>query len=447
MLLYRLWHNLSSSLWLVPLLCVLGGIILALGTAAIDRYFGYGLIPQSVTGSPNAAQTILNMIATSMVTLTSIALTLTLVAVQLAMGQFSPRIVRALLSDYRTQLSIGLFAATIAYSMLTLREVDPQGGVLPGLATIVAYLLMLASIITLILYVHHASQKLRVGGLIDFVGDELRKQLDDSYPVDHTGATSNRHDERCVVAPKPGVIIRVDHQGLVAAARSVGCVLEMVPTMGDFVPAGAPLFRVHGEPEGLDSEKIAHLVALGHERTHDTDPAFGFRKLVDIAERSVVQPFNDPTTAVQAIDRLHDCMRQLAPRPFPSGRHYDEQGELRLVVRTIGWDGYVRLAFDELRLAGAYSPQVARRLRAALEDLKTVAPPERQPVLDRQLDLLKGLVSQIYEEEEEEIGASLTADQQGIGSGQDVIATDGQPNGLLPSDREGRRSRRTGPAA
>ena len=440
MLLYRFRHNLGSSLWLVPLLCVLGGIVLALGTTAVDRYFGYGLIPQSVTGNPNAAQTILNMIATSMVTLTSIALTLTLVAVQLAMGQFSPRIVRALLSDHRTQLSIGLFAATIAYSMLTLREVDPQGGVLPGLATIVAYLLMLASIIVLILYVHHASQKLRVGGLIDFVGDELRKQLDDSYPVDHSGTASNCPDQRVIVAHKPGVVIKVDHEGLVAAAKGAGCVLEMVPTMGDFVPAGAPLFRVHGEPEGVDSKKFARLVALGRERTHNFDPAFGFRKLVDIAERSVVQPFSDPTTAVQAIDRLHDCLRQLAPRPFPPGRHCDEEGQLRLVVNTIDWNGYVRLAFDELRLAGAYSPQVARRLQAALEDLKTVAPPERQPVLDRQLELLEGLVSQVYEEEEEK-GASLTADQQGIGSGQDVIATDGQPNGLLPSDEEkGRRS-------
>ena len=78
------------------------------------------------------------------------------------------------------------------------------------------------------------------------------------------------------------------------------------------------------------------------------------------------------------------------------------------MVNTIDWNGYVRLAFDELRLAGAYSPQVARRLRAALEDLKTVATPERQPVLDRQLDLLERLVSQIYEDEEE-ICASLTA--------------------------------------
>jgi len=219
----------------------------------------------------------------------------------------------------------------------------------------------------------------------------------------------------------------VDYEGLVAAARSAGCVLEMVPMMGDFVPVGAPLFRVHGEPEGLDSEEVLRCVKMGRERTPEGDPGFGFRKLVDIAERSISQPFDDPTTTVQAIHRLHDCLRLLAPRPFPSGRRYDEEGELRLVTRTLGWDGYVRLAFDELRLVGAAQPQVARRLKAALEDLKTVTPLERQPALDRQLDLLKELVGQQFDDEQD-ISASLIADQQGIGSGQDLINLESWPD-------------------
>jgi len=143
--LHRLARYLNSSLWVVPVLCILGAIGLALGTTAIDRYFGHGLVPQAITGNPNAAQNILNSIASSTMTLLSLALTLTLVVVQLAMGQFSPRIVRALLTDRRTQLAIGLFAATFVYAMLVLRRIDPQGGVVPGLSVLVAYVLMIAS--------------------------------------------------------------------------------------------------------------------------------------------------------------------------------------------------------------------------------------------------------------------------------------------------------------
>ena len=249
---------------------------------------------------------------------------------------------RALLTDRRTQLAIGLFAATFVYAMLVLRRIDPQGGVVPGLSVLVAYVLMIASIVSLILYAHHTGQKLRVAGLIDVVGDELREKLDEVYPADGAVAASSRQEDgRVIVGREPGTVTSVDHEGLVAAARSAGCVLEMVPMVGDFVPVGAPLFRVHGDPADLRSEKIVRLVAIERERKHDSDPAFGFRKLVDTAERSIAQPFDDPTTTVQAIHRLHDCLRQLAPRPFPSGEHYDTEGQLRLVTRTLSWNGYV----------------------------------------------------------------------------------------------------------
>ena len=94
---------------------------------------------------------------------------------------------------------------------------------------------------------------------------------------------------------------------------------------------------------------------------------------------------------------------------------------MRLVERVLSWEGYVRLAFDELRLAGAGSPQVARRLRAALEDLRTVTSPERRPPLDRQLKLLDEAVRRAYDDDAD-VDAALVPDMQGIGSGPDVMS-------------------------
>jgi hypothetical protein len=81
----------------------------------------------------------------------------------------------------------------------------------------------------------------------------------------------------------------------------------------------------------------------------------------------------------------------------------------------------VRLAFDEIRLAGASEPQVTRKLCAALADLKSVAPPDRQQPLDRQLRLLRAAVRRCHDGEED-IVAALTPDTEGIGSGADVTA-------------------------
>jgi uncharacterized membrane protein len=112
---FRVAHSLRTSLWLVPVWCVLAGVAISFVTMAVDDG---GLIPQSVTGGPDAALMILGSVATSMVTLTGLVLTIVPVVVQLAMGQFSPRIVRAILRDRPSQLAIGVFVATFAHAML-----------------------------------------------------------------------------------------------------------------------------------------------------------------------------------------------------------------------------------------------------------------------------------------------------------------------------------------
>ena len=159
----------------------------------------------------------------------------------------------------------------------------------------------------------------------------------------------------------------------------------------------------------------ALIVSL--EPTLDEDVAYGVRLLVDIAERSLADsPFQDPTTAVQAIDRLHDILRQLArtalPRRPPPRRTRDEFG---LSCRTMSWEAYVHLAFDEIRLAGAGSPQVTRRLKAALIDLKSVAPPDRMEILDLQLDLLT-TATEAALGDDRDVALALDRDREGIGA-------------------------------
>jgi uncharacterized membrane protein len=417
---FRLRHLAQTRLWLLPLACVLTGIGLAVALLSVDR----SIVGTSVTGSAASVQTILTVASTALVTLTSVVLSLTLVAVQLAMGQFSPRIVRAILHDRRSQLAVGLFIGTFAYSMTVLREVNAQssGAELPGLAIVVDYGLILSAIVVLVLFVNHTAQSIRVGGLIGWVADATREEVDSLYPP----APEPADDPNVVAAPDLGIVTKLPHQVLVDIAEQADCVLELVPAIGDFVPEGGPLFRVRGSLAEPHRSAAARSVILERERSHKSEPAFGVRKLVDVAIRSIYSsPFQDPTTSVQSINAMHDILRRLARREFPSGRHHDAHGKVRLVVRVMSWEGYVRLAFDELRLAGAGSPQVARRLRAALEDLRTVASPERRPPLDRQLRLLEDAVRREYDDEED-VDAALVPDMQGIGSGPDVMS---QPPG------------------
>ncbi len=414
-----MFMHLRSSLWLVPVLCVLAGAALSFGTIAVDRYFDYEALPTRLVAGPDAAAAVLSTVAASMVSLTALVLTITMVVVQLAMGQFSPRIVQRILRDKPSQLAIGLFVATFVHAILALREVTINGdgtGNVPGVAVVMAFVLVLASIAVLVVYVQHIGQALRVSALIELVGDETRLVLDRRYP-DKGPALDSEVDSLPVVrARESGVIAGIGYEQLVEEGRRADCLLELVPALGEFVPADDALFRVHGESTALDEDRLHDALILSLEPTLDEDVAYGVRLLVDIAERSLADsPFQDPTTAVQAIDRLHDILRQLARRPFPDGRHLDEAGQVRLTVRTMSWEAYVHLAFDEIRLAGAGSPQVTRRLKAALTDLRSIAPPERVGIVDLQLDLLS-TTTEASLSDERDVAFALHQDREGIGA-------------------------------
>ena len=409
----------QSSLWFIPVLCVLVAIAVAFGAIAVDRAFDYQAIPKSVVGGPDAAEAILTTVAASMVSLTALVLTITMVVVQLAMGQFSPRIVQRILQDKPSQTAIGLFVATFVVAILALREVTNNGdgtGHVPGIALLTSFLLVLVSIAVLVIYVQHIGQSLRVSALIELVGKDTRALIDEVYPAKGETFADEAGEPGLVRAAVSGVITAIGHDQLVAEARRADCELELVPALGDFVPADGLLFRVRGHPAQLDHERVRSALIVKPERTLDRDVAYGLRLLVDIAERSLADsPFLDPTTAVQAIDRLHDILRQLARRPFPDGRHRDETGQIRLSTKTMSWEAYVLLATEEIRLAGAGSPQVTRRLKAMLADLRSIVSPERQEVIDRQLAALANATSAATDDDRD-TQFSLTPDRKGIGT-------------------------------
>jgi uncharacterized membrane protein len=411
---FRLWHALRTALWPIPVACVLAGVGLSLASIQFDDG---SFISGDFVGGPEAALAILGAIAASMITLTGIVLTIVLVVFQLAMDQFTPRIVRAILYDRPSQIAIGIFAAAFAHSMLAMREISAseEGAPLPGLAILLAFVLVIVSVIVLILYTNHIGQSLRAAALIEMVGKDTRRILDDLYPAGSEEEVSD--PPNTIAAPISGVLFHLDYAELIDIATRSNCFVTLLPMIGDFVPNGAPLFRIEGGASEVDVGGLLAQASLGPERTINQDPAYGFRMVVDIAVRCLADG-NDPTTAVQAIDRLHDFLRQLANRPFPSTDYLDASGILRLRVRHLTWDGYVHLAFDEIRQTGAGTSQAVRRIRAVLDDLLSIAPHERRKPLEEQLKLLQAALDEHGWSKEEQ--DHLFSDPQGIGSGADV---------------------------
>jgi uncharacterized membrane protein len=205
-----------------------------------------------------------------------------------------------------------------------------------------------------------------------------------------------------------------DLPGLVALGQKAGCVIELVPQVGDFVAAGSPLFRIFGAKSGPPAGALCGSLALGQERTMEQDPAFAFRIMVDIASKALSPAINDPTTAVLAIDQIHHLLRSVGGRRLDEGLAHDRTGALRLVYPTPNWENFVYLAVTEIRHFGGASIQVARRLRAMLENLLEVLPPGRAALLRNELALLHRSAGRSFPEPEDQALADVS-DLQGVG--------------------------------
>lgn len=280
---------------------------------------------------------------------------------------------------------------------------DGHREVVPGLSIFVAFALVLASVGIFIHYINHMAQAVRAVTIIKKVSQETRRCLLAMYPevahgadeADEAHALSRPGSDPATVmfAGPGGVLSMADERALFDLACRTNVALELVPMPGDFVPRGAPLFRIWGNLENVDGSQLERqlhdAVIIAEERTPEQDPAFGFRQLVDIAERALSPGVNDPSTAVQALDELHDLLRTLAGREFPSPLRLDDTGKLRLILPRPDWSAYVHLALDEIRQYGCNSIQVVRRIKFMLHDCLAVAPPNRRGPLREQLRLLE----------------------------------------------------------
>jgi len=408
----------TTRFWVAPVAGVLAACLLVAAALTIDGAVGWSEQPPPplFSGSAGSARSLLSSIAGAGTSLLTLVFTIITVVIQLATGQYSARVLRTLYTDRPSHITIGVFVMTISYSLITLLRVSDSGDPL-GVTVMVAVVLAVLAVVTFAVFAHHVAHLVRVGSLVAIVAADTRRVIDAqmSDPIGDGGQDLDAGQDRPdlgsstpVVARKSGVLVEVDSPSLLDVAQSADVVVELAPAVGDFVPEGAVLFRVFGK--GVNEAELFRCVEFGDERRLDGDVAWGLRILVDICLRALSPSVNDPTTAVQAIDRIHEQLRVLGQREMPASEWHDARGELRLVVRSRGWEEYVELSLDEVRRAGSQHVQVLRRLRALLLDVSDAVPPARRQPLDRRLQLVDIMMREFDDRD-----VRVEADAQGIG--------------------------------
>jgi uncharacterized membrane protein len=363
----------GESLWLLPSLAVTGGILAASALAVVRG--GPALF---VSGTDSARQ-VLATIAGAGITVTGTVFSLSIVVLEMASSQYSPRLLRNFLADRGTQTTLSILLGTVAYCLSLLRTLPPDSdtAAFPQWAVAAAFLLVLMSLAALVYYMHHISQSIRVESILADVEQRTLSTIRDRYSeADTVGvAAMPPVPESAVRVPvdESGFLQAVDLAQMLVVSQHHDLVVRLRPLIGEHVVTGtilAWLWRLDGgELDGARlTDPLNDLVEVSFERTLQQDVAFGIRQLVDIAIRAISPAVNDPTTAVDAISHLSVLLSALAGREIGPHVLVDASGEVRVALDSCGFADYLAAACDQIRRFGAKEPAVLVALLELLTD-------------------------------------------------------------------------------
>jgi uncharacterized membrane protein len=407
------WERLMTSLWAMPAVAVTASIALGLVLDGVTvdpdgpfRSLVFG-------GSAEGARALLSTVAGSLITVTGLVFSLTVVALQVAASQFTPRLLRTFLADRGNQVVLSTFLATFVYALVVLRsvrsEIDDAPEFVPHLAITVGFGFTFLSVAMLVFFFHHLTQQLRVESVLAEVERDTlqvirsRPALADATVPETAELPRPPADARRVRAARSGYLQTVDVDGLAAAARHHGLAVRIRPAVGTHVTRGATLAWVWGAPgtdagrpdEDTASDLVHGSLQLGFERSMRQDIAFGLRQLVDIAARALSPGINDPTTAVNAIGSMAVVLEAAADRALGAAVRTDDTGAARAAVPWPTFGELVALAVAQPLRYGGDEPFVIAELLRMLTDVAEAAPPHRRQDLAPQLTALREAVAEV----------------------------------------------------
>ena len=431
--------NLRSSLWFVPGVMIILAIALAAGLIEIDssveaewlakypRLFGLGA---------DGSRGMLTAIASSMLTVATLAFTLTLSAVTQASGQFTPRIFRNFMRDRANQFVLGYFVSVFAFCLIVLRTI--RGGdelkFVPSLAVMIGLLLALGGILVLIFFIHHIADSLQITTILGNVTGETIAAIEKLFPEKlGEAATGGETGEAWraealkkwtpVPALTAGYVQSIDEDGLLEFAAENNLLIRMRRGVGQFAGSGALLAEIapdseserktvsrREETENETTGKVAGFFALDRHRTVEQDAGFGIRQIVDIALKALSPGVNDTTTAVECIDNLSEIVGEIACRRLPA-RVRSKSGVPRVLTVAPDFRDFVETAFDQIRISGKANQAIFERLLSSAVYIGERAKDQaRRAILQKQIELIGEYAEKTLgtEYEKEKVRSKLT---------------------------------------
>lgn len=297
--------RLRRTLWIrVSLYAVLG---FAAAIAATLASFLPWPLPFDI--SAEAINSLLNVIATSMLAVTTFSVTALTSAYGSATSNATPRATTLLTEDEFIQSVLATFIGSFLFSVVGLVALrvsvyGPQGRALLFVTTVLVIVLI---VLALLRWIHQLTKLGRVGDTIDRLEQATLRSMESRLNLPFLGGLplpEDAPDGPAVLSDRVGYIQFIDTAHLSDLCDQHDIHLDIPVLPGTFLYHGSPLAIVQGK--AVDSEladKVRRAFTVAPSRSFDQDPRFGIITLTEVALRALSPAVNDPGTAIDVIGR------------------------------------------------------------------------------------------------------------------------------------------------
>lgn len=381
--------RLRTQLWPLPVAGVVLAVVAGVLMPHVDAHLDPGLPAWATAlffgGDAGAARDLLDAISTSLITVTSLTFSLTVVTLQLASSQFSPRLLRTFTSDVFVQTTLTIFLSTFTFALTILRAVrsEDSGGVavVPRISVTLAFVLVIVSVLGLVLFLAHLARQIRVETMLRDVHNDAGATVQSSTdPLDKSRPPPTLPHPPPhaidITAPSSGFMTSIREHELLSAATNADAVLRIDRYPGNAIVEGVPIGVAWSTTGGLVGDAFERLqsavrgaIRVGYERTAAQDVGYGLRQLTDVANKALSPAINDPTTAIHALGHISAILCQLAGRDLRSIVLRDSANHIRVVLSRPSFGEVLDAAITQPRRYGSSDPQLLSRILQLLEEL------------------------------------------------------------------------------
>lgn len=367
----------SRRLWVRATLIGAMGVLAAILAAFAERYIPWQM---PIEISADAVDSLLKIIASSMLAVTTFSLSVMVTAYGSATNSVSPRATKLLIEDRVTQTVLSTFIGSFLFGIVGLVVLktgaygDRGRAILFGVTVAVIVLV----VVTLLRWVDHLTRLGRVGETTDRVEEAARKALQDRLAAPFLGGRPLLEakaeipaDAVAVTASNTGYIQHIDMPALSKCCENFGTSVYVRTLPGAFVYPHTPVALIAAPTPDKDVEALVSGVraafSIRNDRSFDQDPRFGMAVMCEIASRALSPATNDSGTAIDIIGRTARLL-SLWAREDRNGDGNDggDIKHAKVFVPPLSADDLFEDAFMLIGRDGAGLVEVQLRLQKAL---------------------------------------------------------------------------------